>query len=409
MTNKESIPFRVYKHSKVWVNYILDRVIELCDLVLMDIYWLPWLTVQNIVQTIARYIGDQSWLLRDLPRLDAYQLTGANWTIIFVGGKQGLLEIGHLFFADENVAPQEIGRVALWHLAAQSQAWLAAGVDLVVCELSRLYPRPPQTAITFAVPTWINHSLPLPEPLESLLAGNQMRTLRNNFNRAQKSNFAWYYSRAKEDFDDFHYNMYLPYIKGRHGDRALIGAYEDQQQQWFAKGGLLVVTQNNRRVGGVLCYVKGDTCYAIEAGVLHNDSNLLEQGIKVSMDWFTMNWARQQGAQFFNFGGTRAWRSDGVFFYKSRWRAKVIRRQKIVSAWTFLAQNLSPALQNHINKLGFISEIDGKFCAVLVNPDGASPDKKELSHIAAEGLNGWLVVSPHQRQVILCPPEHNNP
>ncbi len=401
MANNESIPFKLYKHAKVGFNYILDRIIEACDLILMDHYWLPWPTVRCMAQTIARYLGDLCWLLRDFPRLDAYKLTGANWTIIFVGGKQGLSEITHLFFANEAVTPQEFERVALWQLSAQSRHWLAAGADLVVCELSRVYPRPPQAAIAFAVPVWVNHALQLPEPLENLLAGNQMRTLRNNFNRAQKNNFGWYYSRAIEDFDAFHHTMYLPYIKGRHGNRALIGTYAGQQRQWFSRGGLLMVTQNGTRVGGVLCYVKGDTCYAIESGVLHNDINLLEQGIKVAMDWFTMNWARQQGAKNFNFGGTRSWRSDGVFFYKSRWRASVIRRQKTVCVWNFLAQNLSPALQDHLNHLGFISEIDGNFYAVRVNADGVPPDAENLPNLTPAGLNGWVVVSPHHRQVIL--------
>jgi hypothetical protein len=401
---KEDILFRLYRHSKVKLNYLLDRVIDLSDMVLMDAYRLPWPIAQNAAKKMARYIGDISWLVRAFPRLSAYELAGTDWTIIFVGRDRDLLEIRHLFFfSEEEVAQQELGRMALWKLSAQTQQWLAEGADLVVCELGRIHPRSPKAAFTFTVPTWIQQILTLPEPLESFLSGRHIKSVRHNLNRAQKACFSWYFSKSKKDFDHFHYNMYLPYIKNRHEERALIASYKDQWQRWFARGGLIVVTQNDTRVGGLLCYVKGDTCFAIEVGVLDGNPDLIEKGIKISSDWFAINWAYQQGARIYDMGGTRPWRSDGVFIYKSRWRAKVVRRKRIYGVWTFLAQNLSPALRDHINKLGFISEIDDKFYGILLSADAVSISEakvnEELSTIKKQGLDGLAVVSANSKPI----------
>jgi hypothetical protein len=401
---KKDILTRLYRHSKVQINYLLDRTIDLCDMFLMDAYQLPWPMAQNAAKKIARFIGDISWLLRAFPRLSAYQLAGKEWTIIFVGGERGLLEIRHLFFPEEKVAQQELGRIALWKLSTQTQQWLAEGVDLVVCELSRAYANLPKASITFTVPTWINQILALPEPLETLLSGKHIKSVRHNLNRAKRAGFSWYYSRSKEDFDHFHYSMYLPHVKNRHGQRALIASYKDQWQRWFTRGGLLVVTQNNTRVGGLLCYVKGDTCFAVEVGVLDSDPDLIEQGIKISSDWFAINWAYQQGARVYDMGGTRPWRSNGVFIYKSRWRTKVVRRKKTYGGWTFLAQTLSPSLQDYLNKLGLIGEVDGKFYGVLLSADVASMPKakvsKELSTAKKQGLDGVIVMSANAKPVI---------
>lgn len=393
----------LYQKIKGWFNYLLDRTVDLSNMFLMDIYALPWPKAQIFVQYTARNVGDLCWLIHDFPRLPAYKLAGPNWTIAFVGRDESLQEICHLFFEDE-VKPQELGRVALWKLSNRVRQWLAADVNLVICELSRTYPGLPQAPIRFSVPNWIHQSLTLPEPLETLLEGKRIKSVRHNLNRAEKANFGWYFSQAREDFEHFHYNMYLPYIKSRHGSRALVANYQDQWNRWFCRGGLIIVTQNNKQVGGLLCFIKGNTCFAVEIGILDSNPDLIRDGIKISADWFAINWAYQQGARIYDMGGTRPWRSDGVFISKSRWRAKVVRRKKIYSTWTFLAQDLPLRLQTHLNRIGFISETDGKFYATLLQPEPdvltESQVKKELAAVDRQGLDGVVIVSAHTQPIV---------
>ena len=163
----------------------------------------------------------------------------------------------------------------------------------------------------------------------------------------------------------------------------------------------MLVTQHDKPVAGVLCYVANDTCFDLERGVLEADPQLFKQGIDTMITWYALNWGRDRGAKIYDMGGTRAWRSNGSFNSKRRWGAQVVRHKFIYATWTFLAQNLPPSLQDHINKLGFISEIDGKFCGVLLISDTASITEadvnQELLAIKNRGLNGLVVISANSK------------
>jgi hypothetical protein len=402
MTLIKSMMRKLYIRARAWLNYCLDRIIDLCDMVLVDAYRLPWSVGQGIARHIARYVGDISWFLRAFPRLPAYKLTGADWAIIFVGGDVGLRETSHLFFESE-VDQQEVGRIALWKLSAQTQQWLAEGVDLVVCELGRIHPNPPRAVLTFTVPTWIQQVIAVPDSLEALISGTEGRNIRHKLYRAEKLGFNYRFSQSQADFDHFYNHMYVPFVKARHGHLALVTPYQHQWQRWFVRGGLVLITQDDKPVAGSLCYVADGVCYGIEMGVLEADTQLVKQEINTAVVWYAMTWGRNQGARLFDVGGSHAWCSNGAFTNKRRWKAQVVRRKRIYSVWTFLAQDPSSALRDRINKLGFISEIGGKFYSVLLSSDKATakPDgNQQIWDSKKQGLDGLLVIAPNSEPTI---------
>jgi hypothetical protein len=393
-----------YKKGKVWLNTLLDRVVDLANMVLMDVYPAPRLVSRTMAYRLARVAGDVSLFLRDFPRLSAYKLAGKNWTLIFAGSMEGVREIQRLFFPEEEITPQEIGRVALWRLQAQTEKWLGE-VDLVICELSRLHPWRPKAANTFIVPVWVQQVVELVEPVTSIIVGDKRAHLRHQINRLQRAGFTYCFSQSLKEFDHFYYHMYLPFVKGRHEDLALVAPYEDQKQRWFNKGGLVLITQNDKAVAGNLCYLANGTCFAIESGVLEADPHLFQQGINTFLLWSVALWGHSQGAQVFDMGGSHGWHSHGSFSFKRRWGARVTRRRRIYATWTFLAQNLSPALQAHINKLGFISEIDDKFYMICIEDTSASLDSLETQPSRADtaqdlGLAGWALVTPNAETIV---------
>jgi hypothetical protein len=406
MTGREAHLLRtLYIGAKGKLDYLLDRAIDLCDVVLIDAHRLPWPQVRRFVSKIVRCVGDICWLLRAFPRLPAYRLVGLDWQIVFVGEQGGLRETRYLF-SGERVKQQDLGRIALWKLSAQTQQWLSEGTDLVICESSRLRLFRPKAPITFAVPAFVRQSLSLTEKLEAMLSGRDMAMIRRKLNKAERANFSWYFSKAEKDFAHFHYNMYLPHIKERYDERALLSSYEDQWRHWFAKrgGGLVIVTMDGVRVAGWLCYASGDTVFAVECGVLGGSPDLLEQEIKAYLDWSAIAWAHQQGARVFDMGSTRPRCCDGVFFYKSRWRGEVSRRLKVYHMWTFLASDLVPELRDCINGQGFISEIGAELYKVYLASKETLMSEDEIAREVAAarkvGLNGLAIVSANAEPVL---------
>ena len=403
MTCSDSDPILgPFKYVKGLLNTLMDRVVDLCNMVLMDAYRLPWPSAQSVIRTIARRVGDTCRLVKDFPRLSAYRLSGPEWTIVFVGGRESLQELVHLFFKG-TVETQSVGRVALWKLSDQTQKWLAGSVDLVVCELSRAYHKVPHAPVSFSVPTWVHQVVTLPRPLESLISGKKRQNARTALNRARRTGFSFRHSRARTDFDLFHQCMYLPYVRARHGRRALVAHYQDQRRKWFAKRGVLLIEQDGKPVAGELCYVADDTLHFVERGVLGSSEQLRRQGIETIITWYTLRWAQDQGARLADMGATRAWCTNGSFNTKRRWGARVARRKKIYGTWVFLARSVPPSLRDYINRLGLICEQDGRlYLTALLDNAAAGPARwREATTKAREcGLDGLAVIAPDSSTVV---------
>lgn len=393
----------LYQRFKSGLNVTFDRLIDFCDAILMDSFSLP-----NIVRSpsvrAARALGDVILLLRQLPRLPATEFCANGWRIIYIGEPGSEPELCRVLFS---VPPEIIdrGRIKLWDIQRQCDAWLAEGVDLVICELSRASPWKPRAPIMFSVPTWVKMSLRLPEKLDDLLVGNRRKRVRQRVNKGKDAGFSYRFSQDKADFDLFHHRMYRPYISLRHGRAASISNYEDQWQRSFKRGGLVMITQNEQPVAAALCYIARGVCYSVEGGVLDADEALLRQEINGMIDWYTMHWAHSQGARELSMGGTRPRAADGIYLYKRQWGARVMRRHKIYPLWYFLMSAAPrPELLAHLNDQGFIGEVGDKFYGLQVYAESLPIPAERIQRYRQdwtdEGVNGVVVFVPCKRPVM---------
>ncbi len=396
---------RILKKAKQPLNPLIDGIADLSCAVLR-LYEMPRAIPAEMVRSAAFSMGDFSCLLRDFPFLRAWKLTSAEWTVVFVGTGQYLRTIHSLFF-DENLEPQVLGDVELWKLAAQTDQWLSEGADLVICELSRLHPLKHPAPIRFSVPIWVDFVLGLPEPLERLLAGNEVRKIRGRVNKVRKTGFSWRFSRSRDDFELFYHRMYLPFVKARHGDRAMVTPDRFQWDPWFTsgRGGLILVTRGGQQVAGKICHIANGVCYDLEMGILDGDPGLLQQGINAFITWSSIEWGYRQGARHFNMGGAHGWRSNHGFQWKAQWGARIVRQQQPCRRWTFLARELSTALQDRLNRIGFVGERNGAFYGIRVesqNDRHAAADiGQELADAKRKGLAGLMRITPGAKASVL--------
>ena len=358
-----------HKKIKVKINSWLDRIIDQCNLILMDVIHFPF--GQTLIKKIARFTGDFCVVVLSFPRLSAYRLRGKKWNIIYIGDQSNLNEILALFFPGEKIQPEIVSRFPVWQVGKYTNQRLKESADLVVFEESRINPFKVKAACKFSFPEWIDLCLPLPENLEGFLGGSKMRNKREQLLKAEKRNTGWYYSQSENDFSFFHYQLYLPYISSRYQNRALLSNYSDQYKRWFSKGGLIMITEDEAPLAGFLCIKTGNTVHAIESGVLKEKTDTTEFNVMTFLIWAGIQWANQQQAEFLDLGGSRAYIKNGSLRSKKRWGSVVTRRSKIFRNFTCLAQDLPQNLRDHINDLGFISEIEGEFFKVFITPDNS--------------------------------------
>ncbi len=393
MTLVTSGLYKVYRRIKAALDYGLDRIVELCNLVLTDYYYVRRAATRRAARRLATGVGDACSFLRSLPRVPAYRLSGADWKIVFVGSDNGRQEICHRLLGD-GADQQALGRFSLWRLGRHTRDWLDGDADMVVYESSRFRPWTPHAPVAFTVPCWIQMELAVPERLEALTAD---RGFRSRIPRAQKAGFLYHFTQAADDFEYFYEAMYLPFVRERHANLALVMPYADLLR-WFRRGGLLLVTRGDQRLAGSVCYTAGDTCHLMEQGVLGADPHIWQQGINAFLFWASTCWAHEQGARIINMGGTRPLRSDGSLNKKQRWGARPARRNCICPEWTFLARELPPALQDHINRLGFLTSVGGRYYGVFLSAGSPAVNdaiiQQETLTARREGLDGLAVVSP---------------
>ncbi len=383
---------QVYHAGKVGLNYLIDRNIELNNLILMDYYTRISPQRWRGLKWLAKSSGNYTSLIKDMPRLPAMRLAGKDWSLIYVGQGQSLMMIEPLFFPDK-VSIENLGRISLWNLPAMVKQWSDAGAGLIVQETSQIYQTQVNGRLSFRIPSWVQQVMPLPDSMEAIQnRSGEYRDFRRVIKKFITANFSYSFSTSEADFYHFYHNLYLPFIASRHGKYALVTPYADMLR-WFQRGGLILVQGNHRakRLAGIVTYLAGETAYAIESGFT-NDYELWQMGINDYLFWSILDWAVSQGAKQADFGGSFPVRTHGVFTHKRRWGAKVVQRKRIIPYLTCIEGHISPGLEEYINQMGLITEIHGKHYGVLLGKHRPEPTQQEVMELVRtagrDGLAG---------------------
>jgi hypothetical protein len=395
----------VYQKVKTKFNFYIDRAIDWTDTISTRSYSIQSPIISKNVRLVSQTLGDYGRVVTDFPRLDVFEVTGSQGCVIYIGHKSSsqVALMRTLFPGGYRENPQ--GRVALWQLSLCTQQWLQ-NADLVVCKVSRKFPVEPEVPYSFYNPIKIRQTLTIDKPLDELLESIGEREIRRdiqrNIRQVQDANFTYRFSHSIADFDHFYHAMYLPTIKDRFGEAANVTAYEGLLKYGMNKGGLLLLMLEGQAVAGSLMYIQNRTCFMLVGGILNNDSDLVKQGVNTAFYWYGIQWAISEGARSINFGATNAWQSDGVFYAKRRWGAKVVSYLLEHSNFLFLANKISPEWRAQLNKTGFLTGVKDKYLQVSIDspsqPYTPSEIEKQKKQARNRGLDGIQIVTQGKKQ-----------
>lgn len=383
------------KWARRRLTWLCDRIIDGCGLILQDEVRLSPPPLQHMAQRLARVAARVCWLVRDFPRVSVYELTGQDWNIRFVGWKRDALVAAHLFFPEIAPMPRDVGRVALWNLTREAGRWLREGSDLVICQQVLGSPFRVQAPISFAVPPRVEQYLELTGTAESLIEGRRKQPYRSMIHRAASNGFDWRFSRTEADLAFFYQRMYLPFMKDRHQDLAVVMGYKELKRL-YRYGGLILVTQHGQPVAGTVLAIIDGVCYGIIEGVLDADPDLFQKRVNTLLYWYAILWAKEHGVNVCHMGASHGWTSHGPFDYKARWGARTVPHRSLNYSWIFLAQSFSPVHRERLNTLGLLCSIKGRFYRVILVTEAPIEDETWdfwLVEAARDGIDGLLAIS----------------
>ena len=218
------------------LNNVKPRALQLVQLVHrgIDRFWVEPLEYQIIprlesgkkTRLRAVFLRWASWCanvgrvaIMDL-RVDVMRFTGSEWAVTYIGDGKSIEALCTILFPDRPKV-DELPRIFLWQVPALIQK-LAGEGDLVVCELNEIVHWSPNDLNTsFVVPRWIRQVLEeIDRPMESILTSME-KAMRRNVRRLEQQGFSYSFTKSKEDFDNFYYRMYLPYIRLRHEGKGM--------------------------------------------------------------------------------------------------------------------------------------------------------------------------------------------
>lgn len=235
-------------------------------------------------------------------------------TVVVAGDRPWADYLPRHFFA---CAPQRevVGTLPVWALPSLLKR-LAGSADLIVARVDCVSARLFFENDYLVVPESVSSRLILPVDLDKLAHASSsvkedLRTLRRERLTAEVSH-------READCEAFHSSMYVPFVKKRHGEFAVIHNLH-QLRRAFRRGGLIWVRRGDQRIAGGLFEQRGDVLRLVALGTAGGDLTLMKQGALAALYIFEIKCAEERRCASIDFGGTPPILNDGLLRFKRKW------------------------------------------------------------------------------------------
>jgi hypothetical protein len=220
----------------------------------------------------------------------------------------------------------------------------------------------------FFIPLWLQGNVNIPLVASSRSAKDDLRKIR-------KYQLEYVVTKELHQFHDFFYNMYLPYIKKRHQDRALLMDYDIMMQR--AKDEtceLLLVKKNNESIAGQLIVFDKNHPRLWSVGVKDGNLSHLKIGVVGATYYFSSLYLVGRGYEKLHAGSSRAFLKDGVLQYKKKWGVRFTPHDN--GGFLLKPLSRSKGLKGFFTRNPFIFVNEGKMSsAVFIENDETDIDE----------------------------------
>ncbi len=148
------------------------------------------------------------------------------------------------------------------------------------------------------------------------------RSLNSDLNRIRSSGFDYFVTREVDWFNKFYYEMFVPLIQNRHGDRGFLNPYEEMRRV-LKDSVLLMVTRDGIPVAGCMITAQNALGRLWILGVKDGSAEYMQEGALPAIYYYSIKYLHSQGCRIIRVGMARSFLNDGILIYKKKWGFRV--------------------------------------------------------------------------------------
>jgi len=270
-------------------------------------------------------------------------------------------------------------------------------VDLLFADVELLFCKMLPRKEFIQIPQWIRQRFEVPDTWEGVLDRFRKNTKKTDMRKVRKYGFIFRITKSEEDFKTFYHQMYIPYIKKRFGDGALIEP-EAKFMRQCRKGELMQIIRGEEVVACVLLHNLAGRLAYVWVGVPDDIKAEMFDGAFSALYYFTIMYGYEHGCHEIDFLGSRPLLNDGLFRYKRKWGTNVHKSPNPWGDILLKPLNFTGPLRSFFANNHFITR-KGKGLAAKIFFDKHKMTAKELEDMVeyyfTEGLQCIKIFSLH--------------
>ena len=235
-----------------------------------------------------------------------YPTTGHHWAKNFLAG---------------GYSTRELGAAAIWTVEAKVRR---SGFDckMLLLETSALTRRLVEKRMGFTVPLWLQMEMDI-RPSIKALCSNSKAGLGNISRLMRKHGITGELVRDPRLLEDFYRNMYVPLVRGRHGEASELVTFE-KMKRISRSCDMLVIRRLGDPIAASLISHERKKPALRFIGVRDGSHELISIGAEGASYYCAATHLKSKGFDTMDIGGTSPLVNDGLTAFKKRLKAEII-------------------------------------------------------------------------------------
>jgi hypothetical protein len=331
---------------------------------------------------IIRRLRPEVWIITGEERGTGLPLS----VCLYVTSKEYKSYLLDLIFGS-SFSPRYLGRTWLWN-AFKAIPRAAAGCSLVIAEVEESHLKLPGAKSGLVIPAWVYGQVDLPRGPGLL----RSKSIQDDLRKIRQHSLEFEVSRDSRRFEDFYQNMYVPYIKARHGGGAFL-VQKEAMKAHLDRGELVLVRKQGEYISGTLIIYDPGLAHLAYMGVRDGNRDFVLDGAIAAAHEFSLRHLEKKGYKKISIGRSRPFLRDGALRYKRKWTQKIVAG----SPHKFLVNIVSDtnATRAFLQNNPFIFERCGELHGAVFMTGGAPVTQNKLGEIqrayAYPGLSKLVV------------------